>query len=61
MYVQNETDVTILYTVMLGEVHSGTILPGQSIEIASPVEHVTFSADDGTPFPSDLSVTLAVR
>ena len=61
MYVENETDIPILYTIMVGEVRSGTILPGQSIEIASAVEHVTFSADDGTPFPGDLSVRLAVR
>jgi hypothetical protein len=59
MYVMNDTDIPILYTVVGGVVGHGTILPGRSQEIESTAAlTVSFATDDGTPLPATLSVTL---
>lgn len=63
MYVRNETNVAILYTIMAGEVITKTILPGHTVEVVAPagLDHVSFSADDGALLPEGLDVTLAMR
>ena len=60
MYVRNNTDIAILYTVVGGGVVYGTILPGQAQTVDGDglAESVSFSTDDGSPLPANLSVTL---
>jgi hypothetical protein len=60
MYIQNETDVPIFYTVVGGVVVHGTILPGRGAEVESPSAiNLSFSTDDGSPLPADLTVRLS--
>jgi hypothetical protein len=59
MYVTNDTDIPILYTILGGIVGHGTILPGRGQEIESTAAlAVSFATDDGTPLPATLAVTL---
>ena len=60
MYVQNETDIPIFYTVAGDVVVHGTILPGRGEEIqAVAAINLSISTDDGAPLPSGLTVRLA--
>lgn len=61
MYVANDTNVPILYTLVGGVVAHGTILPGHGEEIDSDAAlNVSFATDDGAPLPEALSITLSV-
>lgn len=60
MYVQNDSDVPILYTAVGGAIAHGTILPGQGDEVdARAVLNLSLSTDDGSPLPDSLSVRLS--
>lgn len=63
MYVRNDTDIAILYTVVGGGVTHGTLLPGQQVEVqaAGGAEHIAFDADGLTTLPDTLTITLASR
>lgn len=61
MYVQNDTNIPILYTAVGGVVAHGTILPGRAEEIASTAAlNLSFSCDDGSPLPATLTVNLSL-
>jgi len=61
MYVRNDTNVPILYTIVGGVVAQGTILPGGAEEIDSrEALDVSFATDDGSPLPTTLTVALSM-